>query len=43
MENTGGVMPTHIIAGAGIALNENGEILPIPDFGCPFPSYTVEG
>ena len=27
MENTGWVMPTHIIAGAGIVINENDEVL----------------
>lgn len=44
MENNGWVMPTHIIAGAGIVLNENGEVLMVKanDAGWVFPGGQVE-
>lgn len=44
MENTGWVMPTHIIAGAGIVLNENDEILMVKTYrgGWVFPGGQVE-
>ena len=44
MENTGWVMPTHIIAGAGIVINENQEILMVKTYnaGWVFPGGQVE-
>lgn len=44
MENNGWVMPTHIIAGAGIVLNETGEVLMVKanDAGWVFPGGQVE-
>jgi len=44
MENTGWVMPTHIIAGAGIVINENDEILMVKTHrsGWVFPGGQVE-
>lgn len=44
MENAGWVMPTHIIAAAGIVLNENGEILMVKNHrrGWEFPGGIVE-
>lgn len=44
MENTGWVMPTHIIAGAGIVLNGNEEVLMVKTYnaGWVFPGGQVE-
>ncbi len=44
MENAGLVMPTHIIAGAGVVLNDNGEVLLVNDNrnGWVFPGGQVE-
>lgn len=44
MENIGWVMPTHVIAAAGIVLNEKGEILLVKDnlSGWVFPGGQVE-
>ena len=44
MENTGRVFPTHIIAGAGIVINEHQEILMVKtyDAGWVFPGGQVE-
>lgn len=44
MENAGWVMPTHIIAGAGIVINENDEILMVKTYnsGWVFPGGQVE-
>ncbi len=44
MENTGWVMPTHIIAGAGIVLNEASQILMVKTHrgGWVFPGGQVE-
>lgn len=44
MENTGWVMPTHIIAGAGIVINENDEVLLVKthNAGWVFPGGQVE-
>lgn len=44
MENTGRVMPTHIIAGAGIVLNGNEEVLMVKTYnaGWVFPGGQVE-
>lgn len=44
MENTGWVMPTHILAGAGIVINENKEILLVKTHrgGWVFPGGQVE-
>ena len=44
MENTGWVMPTHIIAGAGIVTNENKEVLMIKTYnaGWVFSGGQVE-
>lgn len=44
MENTGWVMPTHIVAGAGIVLNEKNEVLLVKtyDLNWVFPGGQVE-
>lgn len=44
MENTGWVMPTHIIAGAGIVINEKDEVLMVKthNAGWVFPGGQVE-
>ncbi|MDE6054746.1 MAG: NUDIX domain-containing protein [Lachnospiraceae bacterium] len=44
MENTGWVMPTHIIAGAGIVTNDNNEVLMVKTYkaGWAFPGRQVE-
>lgn len=44
LENTGWVMPTHIIAGAGIVINKNDEILMVKTYnaGWVFPGGQVE-
>lgn len=44
MENTDWVMPMHIIAAAGIALNENDEVLMVKthNAGWVFPGGQVE-
>lgn len=44
MEDTGWVMPTHIVAGAGVVLNEKDEVLLVKtyDFNWVFPGGQVE-
>lgn len=44
MENTDWVMPTHIIAAAGIVINENDEVLMVKthNAGWVFPGGQVE-
>ena len=44
MENTGWVMPTHIIAGAGIVTNDNNEVLMVKNYnaGWVFSGGQVE-
>lgn len=44
MGNEGWVMPTHIVAGAGIVINDNDEILMVNtyDYGWVFPGGQVE-
>jgi len=44
MENTGRVLPAHIIAGAGIVLNERNEVLMVKTYrsGWAFPGGQVE-
>ncbi len=44
MENTSWVMPTHIVAGAGIVINDNDEILMVKTYnaGWVFPGGQVE-
>ncbi len=44
MDNEGWVMPTHIVAGAGIVINDNDEILMVNtyDYGWVFPGGQVE-
>lgn len=44
MENTGWVMPTHIVAGAGVVLNEKDEVLLVKtyDLNWVFPGGQVE-
>ncbi len=44
MENTGRVMPAHIIAGAGIVINEDDEVLMVKAYrgGWVFPGGQVE-